>query len=87
MLHRDNANATNVKNLWQKAFKNQDPDLGPTQTDIFETIWQNQSLREDLFPELPPSPSPQQKIQYLNNQFKNLTESTNSKLYNFIKSE
>ncbi|MDG2432078.1 hypothetical protein [Flavobacterium sp.] len=28
-------------------------------TEVFATIWGNQNLRKDLFPELPPSPSPQ----------------------------
>jgi hypothetical protein len=57
---------------------------GAKKQEIFDAIWSNPNLRNDLFPELPPSPSPQQKLQYMNNQFNTLINNVDSKLYKFI---
>ncbi|POR16163.1 hypothetical protein BWK58_15305, partial [Flavobacterium columnare] len=66
-----------VKNKFKGIFTNKTDE-------IFEVIWGNPNLRNDLFPGLPSSPSPQQKLQYMNNQFNTLINNVDSKLYKFI---
>jgi hypothetical protein len=64
--------------------KNQFKDLFTTKkTDIFNTIWDNQELRNSLFPEIVTNPNitkPQLKLI-----FENRIENINSNLYGFIK--
>lgn len=69
---------TNLKNMWKTVFQKR-------KTEIFNTIWDNQSLRGSLFPNLPTEITPIVKQQYFTNQFDNLVNTTESILYNFIK--
>jgi hypothetical protein len=71
---------TVLKELWKNVFKTK-------KTDIFNTIWDNQGLRNSLFPDLPTNITPQVKQQYFGNQFESLVNSTNSNLYNIIKTQ
>jgi len=71
-----------LKLLWKKEFS--DP---AKKSDIFNTIWDNQGLRNSLFPDLPTNITPQVKQQYFGNQFESLVNSTNSNLYNIIKTQ
>ncbi|MFV0345804.1 MAG: hypothetical protein ACK5IQ_06090 [Bacteroidales bacterium] len=69
---RKNANVGNLKKLWQKAFAD-------NANEVFEAIWGNRSLSNDVF-DAKSSLTPRQ-------QFNELIGNTNSKLYQFIKTE
>lgn len=72
---RNNADLTNLKELWKKAFQNTDASKGLTKTHIFNNM--NDELRQDL------------DLIGLNvpSQFTDLIDNVNSNLYSFIKSD
>ncbi|MBU2996818.1 hypothetical protein KO500_10245 [Cellulophaga baltica] len=86
---RKNADKNNLKELWKKAFLNNNKQNGLTQEQIFTTIWSNNSLKNDLFDlsNYPPNLSQSQIKNLAENDFITLVGNVNSKIYNFIKTQ
>jgi hypothetical protein len=76
--NRGNVNTTLIKNAFQKLYQARD-------YAIFDTFWNNAGLRGELFPGLPIQPIPQAIKDLKKIDLKNMVDTKNPILYNFIK--